>query len=194
LPIFLDMTAEGKNIRAQSNVIGWTRPQCLIAAAPQFDSPLSELAETAALVVRYLHEGVVYGFVTKVLKKYDEPTPMWCLEYPPAVEVKNLRRWPRIKVLLPAKTTDGQTWYILDLSREGALIAVSREVDVGEELRLSFPLPDGNQVDNLKMSVVRLQRTAAEQTIGVRFTSTDATKLSRIEGYVDTYLRVHRVS
>ncbi|HPM75900.1 MAG TPA: flagellar brake protein [bacterium] len=184
LPIFFEMTLKNKRLRAQAELVGWVRPKILITSIP-LDSRLVIVQRGTEMIVRYLFEGQVFGFHTRLLHKQNEPMTLWTLEYPELVEVKNLRRSPRIPLLLEVRNHRGERWYTVDISAHGLCVTVDKEPRMGDPVLLSFNLPDGNRIENLEGSVVRINSTTEEKQVGINFTEDDPEQLSLLRTFLE---------
>jgi c-di-GMP-binding flagellar brake protein YcgR len=191
LSVQVDTAVAGKSLRMQCTVVGWLNTQVLLISAPLVHEEVISLSPGAGLVVRYLHEGMIYGFATTLIKSQKRPIPVWYLEYPSYVEVINMRRRPRIDVLLNAVSLEGQTWHIVNLSGNGALLAVERRISIDETVQFSFTMPDGAEVKDMMARVVRLMETREGRFIGVVYTDGQDEKIAAIEHYVAFYLKNH---
>jgi len=185
LPIFYEYNQKNRKVRGQASIIGWHRPDIVITTVPA-DTRLLLISTGTELIVRYLFEGAVYGFVTHLIAKQQQPLPMWMLEFPELVEVKNLRRSPRISVFISAAGADGESMVMLDLSAQGARLAVTSMLDVGELIRLSFTLPDGNKINDIFASVMRVENNRQERCIGVQFDESDREQVQKIKNYLES--------
>jgi Tfp pilus assembly protein PilZ len=192
-PIFFELIQKNRRLRAQATLIGWSRPHILITSLPM-ESRLLIIPTGTELIVRYLLEGTVYGFITRLIHKQQEPFGMWILEYPEVVEVKNLRRSPRIPLYLKVSTNTGDEWEMLDLSNFGALLVSNDEQFMGDDVVFTFVLPDGNPVENLKSKVVRVNYSKEESLVGVEFDEDDHLNLGKIKKYIESCLRRQVVS
>ncbi len=183
LPVFFELSQKTKRLRAQAYMVGWVRPKVLITTVPQ-DSRLIVIPKGTEMIVRYLFEGRVYGFVSRIVHKQIDPLPLWMVEYPEVVEVKNLRRSPRIAVMLQVRNHLDELWYTLDLSTNGAQLVVDTKQTVGDVILLNFTLPDGEKIENLTATIMRVIADKDEQRIGVMFDETDS-QLDKIKAYLD---------
>lgn len=184
LQIFLELAQKSKTVRAKASILGWSSPTHLMISFPTADNKLLLTPFKSEVVVRYLLDGVVYGFTTKVIDKQQKPLPMWILIYPAAVETKSLRRSPRVSIKLPVTYDEDGAAFTIDLSANGALLSVSEKMALGQSLRLSFQLPDGTTVNNLFADVVRLQESRENSMVGVNFRLEDPEKISKISQYL----------
>jgi Tfp pilus assembly protein PilZ len=188
LPVFFELVQKNRRLRAQATMIGWSRPHIVITTLPM-ESRMLIIPTSTELIVRYLLDGAVYGFVTRLIHKQQEPYGMWILEYPEVVEIKNLRRSPRIPLYLKIRTADGTEWEMLDISHQGACLAVSDEQFVGDDVTLTFTLPDGNPVDGLKAKIMRVNYSQHESIVGVQFDEHDTANLAKVKQYMDECMK-----
>jgi len=184
LQIFLELSQEMNDLRAKSSILGWSSPTHLMISYPMVDNKLLLAPIETEAVVRYLLDGIVYGFTTKIIDKQQKPLPMWILTYPDVVETKTLRRSPRITIKLPVTYNDHCNACTIDLSAHGALLSVSDKMSIGQSLKLNFQLPDGGMINELRAEVVRLQESRDGAMIGVNFADDDPEKIARISRYL----------
>jgi hypothetical protein len=109
IPVYIEMVQKRKRVRTQVSIVGWFKTNFLFTTQPS-DSRLLVTSLHTELIVRYLLDGTVYGFITKLIHKQNSPFGMWVLDYPEVVEVKNLRRSPRIPLYLTVTTDEGREW------------------------------------------------------------------------------------
>jgi len=185
LHLFLEIKHKGQRLRTRANLIGWYRPHFLITTAPITDRRTIILQPGTEIITRYLLEGTVYAFLTRLERKFQDPMPIWILDYPEMVEIKNLRNSPRIQTLLNVKTSEEKQWMLLDLSQNGALISVDTEPKLGEEIQLNFTLPNGDEIKELQVEVIRLHASADDCSVGVRFKE-GADQIEKIKQYVES--------
>lgn len=153
---------------------GWISPHLLIAYHKHYDTGILAIPKDTAMIGRYLFNGQIYGFLTKLYFKQSEPLNLWFLEYPNRIEVKNLRQSNRIPITLQVNGSDGAVFFTHDISVHGASLLVGAdsrvdEVKVGQELELNFSLPDGTPIDALKAIIVRVYIEKSHQMLGVKF-------------------------
>jgi len=188
LPVFLEFNYRNHRDKFKASVVGWNENKYLITTSPFGETPTITIMEGSEIILRYLYEGLVYGFTTQLVAKHDVPSPMWFLQFPETLEVKNLRRHPRMQIILLANGPAGENWKFLDLSASGALMVVDRPLNEGEQFELSFTLPDGTAIERLKSKVVRLAQTAPEIRVGINFDETDKKQITKINNYVESAL------
>jgi hypothetical protein len=184
VPVFVELTQKTRRLRAQATLIGWSPPEILITTLP-LDSRMLIIPTGTELIVRYLLDGAVYGFMTRLMHKQQEPYGMWILDYPEVVEVKNLRRSPRIPLYLKADAEGSKEWEMLDISNFGACLAAPDEQFVGDVVILTFALPDGAMIEKLRCSIVRVNASQQESIVGVQFDEDNADALLKVKKYID---------
>jgi len=193
IPVYIEMVQKRKRVRTQVSIVGWFKTNFLFTTQPS-DSRLLVTSLHTELIVRYLLDGTVYGFITKLIHKQNIPFGMWVLDYPEVVEVKNLRRSPRIPLYLTVTTDEGREWEMLDLSSHGAAMATTDEPFMGEMVELSFVLPDGNKIEGLNAQIVRMSSSSEERLIGVQFDEDDYENITKIKRYISRCMERQRLS
>lgn len=168
---------------------GWITPHLLITYHKHYDTGILAIPKGTTMIARYLFNGQIYGFVTKLYSKQSEPLNLWFLEYPSQIEVKNLRQSNRIPITLQVSSSDGGEYFTHDISVHGASLLVSsdsgdREVNVGAEIELSFSLPDGTPIKALKAVIVRAYIEKNHRMLGVKFED-NSVQLSLIAAYLE---------
>lgn len=111
--------------RMESTLIGICRDKYLIISMPKGNHiHLNKLLEEGTpLIVRYIHNGNAYGFSSAVQQAISTPERLLFISHPRQVEVYELRNYPRVTCLLPARLmVDSQLLdgSVIDLSRTGA--------------------------------------------------------------------------
>ena len=188
LPVFIELTQKNRRLRAQATIIGWAPKQVLIITLPM-DSRMLVIPTGSELIIRYLLDGTVYGFITHLRYKQQGAFSMWILEYPDLVEVKNLRRSQRIPLYLKVKTEDGETWDMLDISNFGAAMATEESQFIGDSVRLTFTLPDGAQINGLMCKILRVNYSEQESIVGIQFDEDNADAIKKVRTYINDCLR-----
>jgi len=174
-----------KKTRFPVYLVGWICPQLLITYHQQFDTGILALPKGTEMIARYLHEGQIYGFVTKLFYKQSEPFHIWFFEYPMEIEVINLRSSSRLPITIEIKTSDGEIYFSKDISRQGASLMLSAqslalERKVGDIVTLHFRLPDETVIEGIKATIVRLHTEHNHLQAGVKFTGDQPGKLKTI--------------
>lgn len=141
-------------------------PRNYSAAGFEFNSPLT---------VRFLRDGKVYAFKTTLTRVHNQP-PVMVLKYPEKVEYHNMRSDERVGVVFPVRIIEngGQVnkmGAVLDLSASGAKVGLDElgDIRVGEEIELSFTLPNGAAVSDLAVAVRSISEENGKYFLGTSF-------------------------
>ncbi len=112
---------------AKTSIIGIDRDKCLIIKPPALVGIETKLFKKNQTVVRYFHEGMIFGFRCTLIGFIKTPFPLLILSYPDAAEQLNLRKHKRLSCLLNGQLlTDPLAFkiVILDISDSGCRFAV----------------------------------------------------------------------
>jgi len=178
-PMFFTRQVAGQRLKSSAPYIGLNGRELVLTGVPLVSgAPLITTIGTPC-VIRYVDQGVMYGFTSRVAHIQHNPLKMIYLTYPDQVEKIELRCEERFSVNFATqiffqegeevKSVSGN---ILDLSCAGCRFTGPLFFDVGDKLRLSFQLSDGTAIDNLAAEV-RNGRTGevGQYEFGVRFES-----------------------
>ncbi len=179
----------------KTTLVGMERGRYLICSAPYVPGIWTVLNAADQTTVRYLCEGVVYGFKCTLLTVFDKPFRLLVLSYPENIETVNLRQHQRIPCLIPAIAKVGETTYagaLVDLSLSGCCFVwdspedKETAVSSGDEIEISYQMAglSGDQVARIKVTSVR--RYGSRVTLGGSFISLEENASSAIETYLET--------
>jgi c-di-GMP-binding flagellar brake protein YcgR len=179
----------------KTTLVGMERGRYLICSAPSLPGLWTVLNALDQTTVRYLHDGVVYGFKCTLLTTLAKPFQLLVLSYPDKIETVNLRQHQRVPCLIPAKAKTDQTDWdgaLLDLSLSGCCFVwdMPREaqaaVTSGDEMEISYRMPGspGEQVAKLKVTSVR--KYGSRVTVGGSFVGLGGVASEEIRTYLET--------
>src|SRR5690606_31216752 len=170
---FLEVTNERRQTRrAKTKVRGWVKGEYILMDLPAAPDEASCILKGAACVVRFVHEGAACGFSSKILDWCDMGLPFFRIDWPENIKVLHVRKHARIPVHLPSTFSfpDGEDiGTIHDLSNGGCALLAKRFPKDGTPLRLTFTLPDGAPIKNLRATVRRSRPHGSEVFIGCCF-------------------------
>jgi c-di-GMP-binding flagellar brake protein YcgR len=147
----------------------------------------------AVVIVRYLIDGSVYGFRSRVIQAIIKPFRLVFIEYPSELELYKLRTCERIDLFIKAglsihdMTLSG---VIVDLSCGGCLMVLEGE-SVGSGLLVAGQEPTSltfsidSEIITLPCRIVRIMEEAHKQQLGIAFEFEDASDAESIRSYVD---------
>ena len=177
-PLLIEPSGLGE--RFKSMFIGMERNKFLISKIPRIPGVGEHLYTDKGVTVRYLHEGNVYGFETKILSVAMAPFRLLFLQYPYMLETLNLRNSQRLDCYLPASIKLGEEWVvglILNISAGGCQLALEAKkgqklppVTADDQIMLEFkmfgteqPIMIGGMARNVNLS------NTNRLTMGVKF-------------------------
>jgi hypothetical protein len=143
----LQIEVEGASERFASDVRGLQPGAYVLASIPQHRElgNLSDLLVNGVkVVVRYMHNGMVFGFRTAIMGAVYSPARLLFLEYPNMVENYNLRSHARVPCFLPARMklgSDEIEGAVVDLSKGGCQFRIFEM----NQLRHGVPPTSGNE-------------------------------------------------
>lgn len=171
-----------KLAHAKSRILGGRHGDFII-----IDNPVLEFSDrltsqlTGRIHCKFTQEGEVYDFLSRVRKHTEDG---FCLiDYPLTFQQSQLRNHPRIRVNIETRLQVHQqreslTVNMTDISAGGCkltfpyLFAVTPETSC----TLSFSLPDGRDIENLKgiVRTSRMMRLAKKTEVGISFVEPDS--------------------
>jgi len=176
-------------------------PGFLLVDVPVVNGKAVIFEFNAPLNVRFLTEGAIYSFKT-ILARTHPKASLLVLEYPPTLLHHNLRTSERIAMMVLVEATlDGEQGSligaIIDISSNGAMLALEHQVDVGRQLLLKFLMPDGTPVTGITASVRNMRNQEEKFYAGVSFNAGMGSELQAVKNYYLECLKysevVHRV-
>jgi c-di-GMP-binding flagellar brake protein YcgR len=159
--------------------------------------PLS-LKDHMPCIVRFLFQGMVYAFQSKIIRVISYPYPFVFIEYPQKIDSINLRNDERYAVQIPAifseqameSTEEGNLQgNLIDLSVTGGLLEVNRSFNSDTLLFLAFNLPNEELILNLACKVRRITKKEETYHLGLKFSvleDPDIEKIKRYLGFLGT--------
>lgn len=192
IPINAPVQLEYGSHRWISTIRGSKFSKYILVATPESDDRMEEF-ERRKVFVRFLVEGIVYGYEACVMKEETKP-PILVLEYPKSLYRFNLRKNRRVNTLHPicisvsehSKVLNGA---LVDFSDKGALVAVETSVKLryGQQLSISLTLSDKMKIKSLLCNVSNARLSGDKQLMGVSFDNSDKNKnaLSLIKSFFE---------
>ena len=150
----IQLEIDGVASRLQTQLIGIDTDRILIVKTPtmsQIGGINVKLFAGNRVIVRYVFEGVVYGFETAIVEAISSPLRLLFLAYPKLVTARTIRSNPRINTSLPARLKAGETGAdgtVTDISISGCQLEIRREnlpatakLEVDADVDLTLQLP-----------------------------------------------------
>lgn len=167
--------------RLEASILGCVAQEYVIVrAGASGKSPgVASLAPRVGdkLIVRFLVDGVAYGFVSPVIHSVALPEPLLFLHYPEQIDRVSVRQHRRLPCRLPCTLVgsagDKNIALLLDISEQGAKIAYpepnAKGCEAGATVGLDLPLPAPLGTQSLRGRVVRVNQQGHALVAGVMF-------------------------
>lgn len=115
-----------------TRIIGWERNLFLITGIVHSSGKIGRLKVNDPCKIRFLKEGIAYGFETTILYITLYPYPLMFFKYPQAIEKFKVRKFNRIKSNIAAQLMDPNGTFIADatirdISEGGCGLTISGE-------------------------------------------------------------------
>lgn len=145
------------------------------------------------LILRFVHEGVVYGFRTAVSRLVTDPEHLVFVHYPRCVEHVSVRREPRLTCRMPclvtAKGDAAQPGLLLDVSPAGCRVVI--QLDPNEDIppegflmAITLALPDRAEPFHVDGEVRRLAGAEEGRALGIAFNHEQRSLYDALERYL----------
>ncbi len=186
----LQIQCRGMDARINTRVIGVDPGQYVIAALPPYDQiepGCDPRVVGMRLIVRYIHEGVAYGFESVVTGYLVSPARLLFLSYPHHVANHELRSHPRIECILPAdlalcsQLLEG---VVTNLSRDGCAMMLENLTDenlrlaAGESARVNLQLPGEERFIPIEGKIRSIRPEERGMLFGIQFMLSPASRRS----------------
>lgn len=191
----LVLDAAGLGKRIPTRYIGQDRGRCFIVHMPPSATHPDVYDHTYTgntVVVRYIKDGNVWGFVTAVQGRIAKPQRLLFLDFPTSVESHNLRQRHRVECSFPASVWlrgELMDTVITDISTGGCRISLTgsdHAVDINDEVGIESAIFLATGPGNLLTGCVRrISRSAAGTDIGIRFADVPEHVMEHIDAYVE---------
>ena len=171
---------------------GYKSKHFIMADHPRRDGLLLPLQDDTKCIVRFIHEGSIIGFQSRVLVTTTRPFPLFFLAYPDSIETSTLRKYQRFPVKIPVVLTRDEIGeknqrksIALNLSEGGCLVESFEEFSPGENLLAAFLLPEMGRVDKVEVEVRRCERRGNCFLIGLQFFNFFDEGYKEVRGYLN---------
>ncbi|MBW1634957.1 MAG: PilZ domain-containing protein [Deltaproteobacteria bacterium] len=200
--ISLDIGAEVKiefpciKTPRESTIIGMLKDQFLILSTPPSFSTLEKLISSEhRVIVRYLQEGRLWMFKSRLLNAIDSPSRLLFLEYPAVVHYHELRKTKRTAIFIPCtfhQPNELELYGALtDLSTGGGLCQIKNRpeaelqgIEIGSPAQLRCLLPGTREEQKIGCTVCNMKKDSTATMIGVEFVNLQPHIIETISRYL----------
>jgi len=178
-------------------VLGWEKDAFILAKAIYVQGQPAKISTNDLCKIRFLKDGIAYGFETEVVAVQFFPYPLMFLKYPGNVQCLKLRVAPRFKANLATKFSDAAGVHLsdavmLDISEGGCGLQVP--VQEGKELSpeagysIAFKLLD--REITIGCVVRKLDKGKDVYFLGMEFSNVTAQNKETLAMFLD-FLKKH---
>jgi c-di-GMP-binding flagellar brake protein YcgR len=164
-------------LRVRSRILGARLREFIIINYPAYRLSERLTGELEGQIeCRFVHEGTVYGFLSKIRKHMTDGITL--IDYPEAFQELPLRKHDRIRVnietqlFLPRESTPLKV-VMNDISMGGCKITIPALFAMTSDstFLIRFTLPNNDDIDNLRVQVrsVRQKRLRKQTEVGLSF-------------------------
>lgn len=141
----------GRSGGFRGTIVGFDPYEYIVANVRLPQSVRAGLSYRDEIVIKYLHEGTVYGFRSNILNHITRPAPLIFFVYPDSIEKLDLRQASRFNCSIDGTvyTMEGKGYdcLILNVSETGCMVAASvnardplNTIDVGQDMLVAMQL------------------------------------------------------
>jgi HD-GYP domain-containing protein (c-di-GMP phosphodiesterase class II) len=169
----------GKSDRFNAKFIGMDPGAYLIIHLPSLADFKEQIFKGRGAVLRYICNGTVYGFETKIITYTLQPSRLLFLSYPEKITTCEIRRHARFDCFFFTRAAIGGETYrgiVSNISIGGCLFMTDQlsekqaaNVKLDDPVTLDFQVFDGKGVKDLPGEVRNVRRGENRVEIGVRF-------------------------
>lgn len=165
----------------KSTMIGVFENQFFIITTPPSFSLMEKMISSEhRVIIKYIQEGRLWMFKSRLLKTIDSPARLLFLEYPTVIHYHELRKTKRTTIFVPCTfhQQDKPEHYgaLIDLSTSGGLCRIKNRretnppsIDVNNRIQLRCLLPGTKEEQKIDGIVRNLEKDSFSTKIGVEF-------------------------
>lgn len=190
----LALSIESHKTHLATRLLGWDRELFLMTNAIYLQGRPAKLNKSDSCTVRFLKDGVAYGFESEIISVQFYPFPLMFLKYPADVELIHIRETHRHRVNLPAVLSDASGAVIasdallLDISEGGCALKVpaAEEVELPRdaEYAISFRILDRDLSIGCRIRKIEKNGKHAD-LLGMEFAGASAEKRDMLKSFMD---------
>lgn len=187
-------------LRIKSAIVGMEKGRYLIVRISDQDligSFRSELVKESPMVLKFLHNNIIYGFSTEIIAVVSDPAKLFFVAYPKKIDTAVQQERARFECVLPATSMLGNDiidMVIVDISREGCLCRIKvagakgeylyRFLQVDKKVDIIVQFPGSEAKYDLTGRVRNISKDPDRIMLGVMFEGIPDETKARIDGYI----------
>ncbi len=177
----------------KTKLVGVLPFECIITTLPRIANAGALLQPDAPLTIRYMVEGTVYGFHSRVIGHIQRPLPLLFAAYPQRLDRFELRKTTRLNCFMPAtlhSAHGGFRAYVVDLSAGGCRVNCPRNehseaTAVGDGVLLELPLAEGCALVLARGEVRNRLHEDRLLSLGIAFSSVEPGAELKLQAFLE---------
>lgn len=186
----------------RGKIVGFSAYDYIVAALRLPKAVRDALTYKGEIVVKYLHEGTVYGFRCEVLNHITRPAHLLFFTYPDSLEKLDLRKSSRTSCNIDGTiyTMEGKGYdcLVLNVSETGCKVAVGvnardqlNSLEKGEDMVVTMQLGNFGSV-KLPVSIKNITKEKGNIHFGCMFLDINDEEQEQISQYVEKIERLSK--
>jgi len=197
----MQLAFETVRYRLKSEFVGMIHHSFFIVTMPPAKSiPNSSSIYTKGIetIIRFVYQGIAYGFSTTISRALYKPSKLLFLEYPKDIEIYELRNYERVLCLLPVnlELTGDETvsGHVTDISKEGCQFSAETDTfyhkhelpSKEHDHSISLQLPGFENTIVISCCVMNINQTNDQVKIGLKFVSMSDDAHERLYDFLES--------
>ena len=175
----MSLTAGDGSFCGKCTYVGQIRDQYIVVTPPpDFPALENELLQADQIMVRYLFERDIFEFSSKLMEVKHSPLMLLILQFPVAVEKKELRSQKRINCFISAKleiNDETQNGIIKDISKSGCRCVfensgkLEKALRIDDQIALAFGFPGIFDRQEVMGKIKDIRKKESRLDVGIEF-------------------------
>ena len=185
----------------RGKIVGYSPFDYLIASVRLPSSTRRQVIRDGQVIIKYIHQGTVYGFKTYVHNAITSPTSLIFFDYPSVIEKFELRRDTRTECNMDATLQIGTAEHeclVVNLSSTGCKISARAgtrapisAIEVDDTMAVLIN-PGSVGILKLPIAIRNVARKQGFLTLGTMFLDLNNKEEERIHNYIERKRRLTR--
>ncbi len=191
----IHLEIEGVAIALESYMVGMEPDSYIILKTPRpYPTIKQKLYQGNQCIVKYIFQGTVFAFQTKIIDSISEPFRLLFLEYPKIIQHHDLRDHRRIDCVIPARIAvkdEEKMAAVVDVSKRGCRVQIQiypgdrvPSIVINDEVALwaKFPGVEGDL--EIHGRVRNIRKSRHEMVLGVVYQEIPRAAQQKIADYL----------
>lgn len=174
---------------------GFKNKDYLIIEHPSKEGKLVPVGDEALCVIRFIYDGNVIGFRSRIIAVIRTPYPLIFVRFPQAVETSKLRKSERYPVRIDSVCSNKPLYgavdayprdVILNLSSGGCQVEAFEPQEKESIIYMTIFLPETRQVNDVEVEVKRVEKRGEKYLLGLSFADVIAQNYEIVKNYIQT--------